>query len=395
MASNGSIILAGATTTIYGPSAIIVLSVADGDRPTLSSPNGLSFDVTSTGFGAGQLIQGTNNAFDGLNRLQVAGGDFSPSGAATASNNVRTVVTGTQVLSGLNVHREITVPNMGSQDFARTVDYFQNPGSTPITTTVHIVGNLGSDAATRVFATSSGDTTPSTSDEWVGTDGGPGTTAVISIIHGPEGLVPTSEDIVGDNIEWTYSITVQPGQTLDLGTFTIQASSEANAIAEANALVTPTGFGGQAAEFLSSSALGALQNFVYANTTAGLDGSGNLMIGDTASGGASDNLTLQADTTNNRYVIHDPNNLLGTSIAGATQADSHTIYVPFSAVTGSTIYVNTLGTQDTLTVDYSLGSFAALGKTIQFNGQSGSTNTLDVTGSGTVQQASVRLFQRP
>jgi hypothetical protein len=178
----------------------------------------------------------------------------------TANSN-QTLVTNTQTLAGLNVSRQVTVPATGSQDFARTVDYFQNPTSSPITTTVHLVGNLGSDAATQVFATSSGDTTVNPSDEWVGTDGGPGTPAVISFVHGPAGLVPTTEDIVGDNIEWTYTITVQPGQTLDLATFTIQAGTEANAIAEANALVGSAGFGGHAADFLSPADLAALANF--------------------------------------------------------------------------------------------------------------------------------------
>jgi CSLREA domain-containing protein len=187
--------------------------------------------------------------------------DLSPVPTPKLDDTGLTVVTPTQTLAGLSVSREITVPNAGSQDFARTVDSFQNPTASPITTTVHIVGNLGSDAATRVFATSSGDSTPSPNDEWFGTDGGPGTTAVVSIVHGPAGLVPTAEDIIGDNIEWTYTITVQPGQTVKLAAFTIQASSEANAIAEANALVTPTGFGGHAADFLTAADRAALANF--------------------------------------------------------------------------------------------------------------------------------------
>ena len=62
--------------------------------------------------------------------------------------------------------------------------------------------------------------------------------------------------------------------------------------------------------------------------------------------------------------------------------------MPYGAVTGSNIFVNTLGAEDTLTIDYSLGSFAAPGKTIQFNGMSGSDNILNVTGAGTFSQES-------
>jgi autotransporter-associated beta strand protein len=123
--------------------------------------------------------------------------------------------------------------------------------------------------------------------------------------------------------------------------------------------------------------------------TASLDSSGNLIVADAVSGGPSDNLTLQADVANSRYVIHEPNNLLGATgslAAFAIQPDSHTLYVPFSAVTGSNIYFEPLGTQDTLNVDYSLGSFAAQGETVQFDGASGSDNILNVIGAGTFTQ---------
>src|SRR5262249_1921123 len=46
---------------------------------SLTSPNSFVFDPVYGGFGAGQLVQGTNNAFDGLNRLQIGGVDYSPS----------------------------------------------------------------------------------------------------------------------------------------------------------------------------------------------------------------------------------------------------------------------------------------------------------------------------
>jgi len=187
------------------------------------------------------------------------------------ANGGLTVVTPSQTLAGLTVHREVTVPNTGSQDFARTVEVFQNPTASAITTTVHLVGNLGSDTATQVFATSSGDSTPSINDEWFGTDGGPGTTAVISILHGLAGLQPTAVNVIGDNIEWTYNITVPANQTLELGTFTIQASSEANAVAEAKALVTS---GGQTAEFLSSSDIASLANYTATHFVVGASSGG-------------------------------------------------------------------------------------------------------------------------
>src|SRR5204863_475526 len=101
----------------------------------------------------------------------------------------RTVITQSHSLGGLTVFREITVPSTGSQDFARTVDVFTNPTANPITTTVKLVGNLGSDGATQVFATQSGNTVVEAADQWVGTDDGDGTgtPAIVHYIHGPAG----------------------------------------------------------------------------------------------------------------------------------------------------------------------------------------------------------------
>ena len=177
----------------------------------------------------------------------------------------RTILTPQQSISGLAVSREVTVPNTGSQDFARTVDVFTNPTGSPITTTVKVVGNLGANAATTVFSTSSGDSVIETSDQWVGTDDGDGSgaPAIVHYIHGPAGLSPTEVNVLDDNIYWTYEITVAPGDTVRLACFTILANTRSEAIAAANSLVTPTGFGGQAAAFLTGTELDSLTNFSF------------------------------------------------------------------------------------------------------------------------------------
>ncbi|MDX1948441.1 MAG: LamG-like jellyroll fold domain-containing protein [Pirellulaceae bacterium] len=118
-----------------------------------------------------------------------------------------------------------------------------------------------------------------------------------------------------------------------------------------------------------------------------LDASGNLVITDTTN--HADTLTIKADTTdansaNHKFVITDPNQLLGTSIDGATtSADQHTIEVLFSAVTGDQISVNTAGGNDSLTLDFSLGNF---GKQISYDGGNPTTgpgDSLSLTGGGT------------
>ena len=234
---------------------------------TLVSPAGQPFDIDLRNFGSGQIIQGSSNAFDGANRLQLSSADFAPSAGATLTNGGRTVVTATQAFSGLNVHREITVPNIGSEDFARTVNVFTNPTADPITTTVRIVGNLGSDSATTIWRTSDGDTDIETTDQWIGTDDGNptgGTPAIIHYLHGPDGLQPTVVNVIDDNIEWTYELTIPAGHTFSLAHFTILADTQAEAVTAAGNLVSSSGFGGEAASFLSSQEKGLLVNFQFA-----------------------------------------------------------------------------------------------------------------------------------
>ena len=259
--------------TNWASDSVGILSNIGGPAPiTRNSPNGLPFDIAVGEYGAGQLVQGSNNAFDGDGRLIVGGQAFHPTLLnPTIGDSGRSVFTGSGTAAGLTVSRRITVPNTGSQDFARTIDSFTNPTSSPITTTVQIIGNLGSDAATTVFATSDGTGVVSPNDEWIGTDdpnAGSGVPAVIHIIYGPRGLTPTSESVIGDNITWTYSLTVPAGQTVELGYFTIVNAKQAGAIAAANALVTGTGFGGHAADYLSSTDLSSLENFYYFIPTA-------------------------------------------------------------------------------------------------------------------------------
>ena len=204
-----------------------------------------------------------------MGRLRVGGADYTPP-VATAGliNGNSTVVTFTVSMAGLLVSRKVTVPTSGSQDFVRTIDSFQNPSASPITTTVTILGNLGSDSGTTVFATSDGTGVVSPGDEWIGTDNGSSGPAVITMIDGPRGLVPTSVSVIGDNITWTYSLTVPAGKTVELGYFAITAATRAAAIAAATTLVTATGFGGLAADYLSSADLSSLVNFSFFSATA-------------------------------------------------------------------------------------------------------------------------------
>ncbi len=114
-----------------------------------------------------------NDAFDGALGWHVytsppgeadrSGGYYQAGGAVSVTAN--TVVGPTKALAGLNAHAELFFPS--SKTVARSILYLQNPSGAPITVTVDNDNNLGSDAATSIQATSSGDTTFDAADNWV------------------------------------------------------------------------------------------------------------------------------------------------------------------------------------------------------------------------------------
>ena len=334
------------TACRFRPTFLLTLSQGYNFRLDLETdlnlaPGTHTLDIRLRGLGTGNpyvyVLSDPQNS-DTLSLLR-----FQPGSTSTLSNAGQTVVTPTQTLAGLTVHREITVPNSGGQDFARTVDFFQNPTSSPITTTVHLVGNLGSDAATTVFATSTnpGGGTPTINDQWIGTDDadGTGTPAIIHYIHGPSGLVPAAVNVIDDNIDWTYNITVPANSTLELGTYTILATTRAAAIAAANNLVTASGFGGQAALGLSPT---ELANFQF---------TGPLTY--TASTGTPTTYTLRLDSTGTiLQLVDNSNNLLASQ--------------PLATTTSVSITGHAGGT-DTLNLDFTNGYFSIPGG-ITFNG---------------------------
>ena len=252
-----------------GDIIVVLTNIYEPAPVCFTSPHSYVFDLSTGSSGMGELINLGNgacsNALNGYGRLMIGGALFQPStSSSVTSDDGQSVLTGDGTFSGLTVSRKITVPNTGDQDFARTIDTFTNPTASPITTMVQIIGNLGSDAATTVFATSNG-TNVGPGDQWIGTDGN-GTPAIIHYIHGPGGLRPASVSLVGDNIQWTYNITVPAGQTVQLAYFTIIAATRAEAVAAAKALVGVGGFGGQAAAFLSSDDVAAIGNFQFPPT---------------------------------------------------------------------------------------------------------------------------------
>ncbi len=332
----------------YGPAPV-----------TLTTPHSYAFDVSTSSFGPGEFIQGTNDAFDGFGRLSVDGALFRPNNqTSTTADSGQTLATAAGTAAGLTVSRKTTVPASGGEDFARTVDVFTNPTSSDITATVQIVGNLGSDAATSIFATSSGDTTLTPADQWFGTTGGAGP-ALMYILHGPQGLQPASVSLTGDNVVWTYNLTVPAGQTRELGYFTIQAASTTQAVNEANALVGAAGFLDTAALGLTSADLTELANFQF--------GPQPLIVTPadwTLAGAAGMTLKLAADGKLHLYQTGTTTDIVAP--------------LPFAAVNSVSI-TGRDNIDDALTVDFGGGNPIPAGGA-SFDGGAGGGNTLIIAG---------------
>ena len=235
---------------------------------TLTGPTGQSIELDQRFQSGGQLIEGTNHAFDGLNRLQVGATFYQAGSLPVMANDARTIIMPSIDFGGLGVHREITVPASGSQDFVRTVEVLRNLTGDAITQTVRLLGNLGSDAATSVFATSDGDLIVEPTDSWFATDDADpdgGTPAVVHLLRGtsPQSLMPTSVQVVEDNVDWSFEITVNPGDIVRLATFTVMGTTRQQAIDAVSALLTETDFTGHAADYLDGAELASLANFQF------------------------------------------------------------------------------------------------------------------------------------
>jgi hypothetical protein len=346
----------------------------------LNSPHGYPFDISVGSFGQGQLIQGTNNAFDGLGRLSVGGAAFQPATTAyTMADSGQTLITGSVTAAGLAVTRRITVPNTGNDDFARTTDVFTNPTNTAITTVVQVTSNLGSDGTTSVFATSSGDATLSPGDLWFATQGAKSQT-LLHYLHGYAGLAPSSVKLIGDNLVWTYELTVPALSTRELAYFTVLLDdankTQAAAEQKANALVSPTGFvaSSQAALGLDSTDLLQLANFVFSSSAQSMAVT------------PSD----WAKTENGRLTVKKT----ADGLVHVYETGTETDVVPpqlYSSISGL-IITGRNDVEDELTVDLTGGNPAPAGG-LTFNGGVGGGNTLLIAATSADDSAALTSSQ--
>ena len=211
-----------------------------GPNTTVTDGATYTWDVS----GNGSVCNGTGDAFDVGLYLTVNGTAF-PFSTRSMELTDRQVVSGPATLAGLNVTRKVYIPAASGAGWARFLDELTNPTSAPITVTVRIQTNAGSDGSTAIFATSSGDTSFTTADRWLTTDdtdgsGDPsvshnfwGTSATVT----PSAVNMTVFDCAGtQGPSVDFTVTVPAGATRVLMYFAGQALNQATAQATARAI---------------------------------------------------------------------------------------------------------------------------------------------------------------
>jgi MYXO-CTERM domain-containing protein len=137
---------------------------------TTSSASGAASEASfSTSIAAstaegGSTAMGLGDAYDGYNALYVNDVSFNQNGASTLECGDRQVVYGVQAIGTLEVTRKVYVPE--ADGFIRWMNVVTNVGGAAESVVVRSYGNLGSDSGTQLMASSSGDATVDTSDDW-------------------------------------------------------------------------------------------------------------------------------------------------------------------------------------------------------------------------------------
>ena len=185
----------------------------------------------------GSIYNGSIDSYDSGLELVVDGTVF-PAGTPTTELGGRQVVLGPATLSGLSVTRRVYVPT--TEAWARFLDTFTNSTAAPITATVIVQSNYGSDSGTAILASSSGDMTLSSADRWVTTDDATDSGADPSLCHvmygtgaavAPATITNAAFSCFGtEGMSVTYTLTVPAGGTVRLLYFESQNMNRAGAL---------------------------------------------------------------------------------------------------------------------------------------------------------------------
>jgi hypothetical protein len=335
---------------------------------------------------ASVTLDGANSVFNEINGLATN----SSTGSFTVSGGRSFTTVGALSNSG-----SVTVGPSSALTTAADQNYTQTAGTTTVNGTLTNTGTVQINGGTlKGSGTISGTTSVAGGNVAPGTSPGILNTGNISFNSSSTFTV----EVNGTTTAGTDYDQLNVTGTVSLGNATLSTSGTVTALGNEVILINNDGtdavsgtFNGLAEQATVTingvnfkiSYVGGTGNDVTlsaAGTTLTLDGSNNLVITDTGST-SNDALTIQSDTTNSVFIINDPSQSLSTSVAGATGSGTNTVTIPFASVGGSQIIVNSLGGDDSLTIDLSQGNFS---KAVTFDGGTQTTSdSLTVTGGGT------------
>ena len=181
----------------------------------------------------------SNQSYSGFGYLQVNGSYYynSSNSFALVGDDQRTAVLSTRSMDGLRVHREEYVPTDGN--FIRYLDVLQNPSTEPITREITFYGYTYS---STIIADSSGNGSFGANDTYLATDDATDAfssrLAQAHVFMDGSALTMSSARLSSGSLSRTFTVTVGPGQTVRLMTLESQQLTRANAIAQAQSLLT-------------------------------------------------------------------------------------------------------------------------------------------------------------
>jgi hypothetical protein len=202
--------------------------------------------VSATTSGGGNVSSTLNDAYDGYNTICLSLNNtvatcetgnanfviYNKNGPATTecpgtvSGVNRQVVFPVQTSGSIQMLRKVYIPD--NDAFARWLNYFTNTSGTPVTATMVVANNLGSDSNTIIVNSSSGDAVVTTGDLWATTfQNYSGTTSSDPrLYHVFQGSTSVPTPLAGvnfangdDNPFWGYTFTLQPGETKIIANF--------------------------------------------------------------------------------------------------------------------------------------------------------------------------------
>ena len=229
---------AGLVTVQVTPDAPLNVNVTLGNAFSFRAPffqlfdldgtDGFRYDVDCTGEldDGGTVDRHLNDAYDGTYILSVNGGtSFNrqfpcmPAGALDAGG--RQIALGTVTFNNLQVTRKIYSPVGGG--FARYLEILKNPGTTSVTTSVTVSGNLGSDNSTRVVVSPAATNLTYAVTDQSGICCDPLLAHVFSGATPPVPVSAVQFNTNNDNIFYSWNnLIIQPGQTVILMHFAVQ-----------------------------------------------------------------------------------------------------------------------------------------------------------------------------